>query len=100
MRPGDRAINSLAFHCAPAGSMLESGALALGCTVVPTGTGQTEMQAATLADLQASAYIGTPSFLKLIVEKADELKADIRSLKKAAVGAEYLPPALPAACAH
>src|SRR5881396_2912409 len=96
-RPGDLAINTFAYHFTPAGSMLESGALALGCTVVPTGTGQTEMQAATLADLQASAYIGTPSFLKLIVEKADELKADIRSLKKAAVGAEYLPPALRAA---
>src|SRR5258708_22092030 len=80
--------------------MLESGALALGCTVVPTGTGQTEIQAATIADLRASAYIGTPSFLKLIVEKADELKADIRSLIKAAVGAEYLPPALRAAMAE
>src|SRR5947207_1407016 len=99
-RPGDVAINTFAYHFTPAGSMLESGALALGCTVVPTGTGQTEMQAATLADLRASAYIGTPSFLKLIVEKADELKADIRSLKKAAVGAEYLPPALRAACAE
>ena len=93
-RPGDLAINTFAYHFTPAGSMLESGALALGCTVVPTGTGHTEMQAATIADLRASAYIGTPSFLKLIVEKADELKADIRSLKKAAVGAEYLPPAL------
>src|SRR5712692_5356862 len=99
-RPGDLAINTFAYHFTPAGSMLESGALALGCTVVPTGTGQTEMQAAILADLRASAYIGTPSFLKLIVEKADELKADIRSLKKAAVGAEYLPPALRAACAE
>src|SRR5436853_482021 len=93
-RPGDLAINTFAYHFTPAGSMLESGALALGCTVVPTGTGQTEMQAATLEDLRASAYIGTPSFLKVIVEKADELKADIGSLKKAAVGAEYLPPAL------
>ncbi len=55
------------------------------------------MQVATIADLRASAYIGTPSFLKLIVEKADELKADIGSLKKAAVGAEYLPAALRAA---
>jgi phenylacetate-CoA ligase len=96
-RPGDVAINTFAYHFTPAGSMLESGALALGCTVAPTGTGQTEMQAATVADLRASAYIGTPSFLKLIVEKADELKVDIRSLKKAAVGAEYLPPALRAA---
>src|SRR5882672_11313775 len=99
-RPGDLAINTFAYHFTPAGSMLESGALALGCTVVPTGTGQTEMQAATLADLRASAYIGAPSFLKLIVEKADELKADIRSLKKAAVGAEYLPPAQRAAMAE
>ncbi len=97
-RPGDLAINTFAYHFTPAGSMLESGALALGCTVVPTGTGQTEMQAATIADLRASAYIGTPSFLKLIVEKADE--ADIRSLIKAAVGAEYLPPALRVAMAE
>jgi len=77
------AINTFAYHFTPAGSMLESGALALGCTVVPTGTGQTEMQVTALVDLQASAYIGTPSFLKLIVEKADELKTDIRSLKRA-----------------
>jgi len=55
------------------------------------------MQVATISDLRANAYIGTPSFLKLIVEKADELKVDITSLKKAAVGAEYLPPALRAA---
>ena len=96
-RPGDLAINAFAYHFTPAGSMLESGALALGCVVVPTGVGQTEMQDATIADLRASAYIGTPSFLKLIVEKADELNADIGSLNKAAVGAEYLPPALRAA---
>ncbi len=96
-RSGDLAVNTFAYHFTPAGSMMEAGALALGCTVVPGGTGQTEMQVATIADLRASAYIGTPSFLKLIVEKADELKADIGSLKKAAVGAEYLPAALRAA---
>src|SRR6266849_1172684 len=93
-RSGDLAMNTFAYHFTPAGSMLESGALALGCVVVPSGTGQTEMQVATIADLRASAYMGTPSFLKLIVGKADELKADIGSLKKAAVSAEYLPPAL------
>jgi len=96
-RAGDVAVNTFSHHFTPAGSMLESGALALGCAVVPTGVGQTEMQVATIADLRANAYMGTPSFLKLIVEKADELKADIRSLKKAAVGGEYLPPALRAA---
>ena len=93
-RPGDRVINTFAYHFTPAGSMLESGALALGCTVVPAGTGQTEMQVAAINGLQVSGYIGTPSFLKLIVEKADELKVDISCLKRAQVGAEYLPPAL------
>ncbi len=93
-RAGDLVMNSFAYHFTPAGSMVESGALALGCTVVPTGTGQTEMQVAAIHGLGISAYIGTPSFLKLIVEKADELKTDISSLRKAQVGAEYLPPAL------
>ncbi|HEX5476653.1 MAG TPA: AMP-binding protein [Burkholderiales bacterium] len=93
-RAGDRVLNSFSYHFTPAGSMLESGALALGCTVVPGGTGQTEMQVAAIRDLALSGYIGTPSFLRLIVEKADELGADISSLRKAQVGAEYLPPAL------
>ena len=93
-RPGDLVLNSFAYHFTPAGSMLETGALALGCTVVPSGTGQTEMQVAAIRDLRIGGYIGTPSFLKLIVEKADEMKADISSLRKAQVGAEYLPPAL------
>ncbi len=93
-RAGDLVINTFAYHFTPAGSMFESGALALGCTVVPAGIGQTEMQVSTIADLRISAYIGTPSFLKLVVDKADELKADISCLKKAMVGGEYLPPAL------
>jgi phenylacetate-CoA ligase len=96
-RTGDLVANTFAYHFTPAGSMLESGALAIGCTVVPAGTGQTELQVGAIRDLRIAAYIGTPSFLKLIVEKADELKADISSLKKAHVGAEYLPPALRAA---
>ena len=93
-RAGELVVNTFAYHFTPAGSMLESGAIALGCTVIPAGTGQTEMQAAAIKSLRASGYVGTPSFLKLIVEKADELKTDISSLKKAQVGAEYLPPAL------
>jgi phenylacetate-CoA ligase len=91
-RAGDRVANTFAYHFTPAGSMLESGALALGCTVVPTGTGQTEMQVAAIRELAINGFVGTPSFLKLIVEKADELKADISCLKNAHVGAEYLPP--------
>ena len=99
-RAGDRVLNCFAYHFTPAGSMLESGALALGCTVVPGGVGQTEMQAAAIRDLGITAYVGTPSFLKLIVEKADELKIDISSLRRAQVGAEYLPPALRASMAE
>ena len=94
LRAGDLIINTLAYHFVPAGSMFESGAKSIGCTVVPAGTGQTEMQVSTICDLGISSYVGTPSFLKLIVEKADEMKADISCLKKALVGAEYLPPAL------
>jgi len=93
-RAGDRVLNTFAYHFTPAGSMLESGAAAIGCTVIPSGTGQTEMQVGAIRDLRINAFVGTPSFLKLIVEKADELKTDISSLKKAQVGAEYLPPAL------
>jgi phenylacetate-CoA ligase len=93
-RAGDRVLNTFAYHFTPAGSMLESGATAIGCTVIPGGVGQTEMQVAAIRDLTVNAFVGTPSFLKLIVEKADEMKADISSLKKAHVGAEYLPPQL------
>lgn len=93
-RAGDLVVNTFAYHFTPAGSMLESGALAIGCTVVPAGVGQTELQVAAIRDLGVGAYIGTPSFLKLIVEKAAETGADISSLRKAHVGAEYLPPAL------
>jgi len=91
---GDRVMNSFAYHFTPAGSMVEAGALALGCTVVPTGVGHTELQVAAIPGLGVTGYVGTPSFLKLIVEKAEELKADISCLKKAQVGAEYLPPAV------
>jgi phenylacetate-CoA ligase len=93
-RAGDLIANTFAYHFTPAGSMLESGALAIGCTVLPAGVGQTELQVAAIRDLRIDGYVGTPSFLKLIVDKADEMKADISSLKKAHVGAEYLPPAL------
>ena len=98
-RPGDLLLNGFSHHFTPAASMVEAGARAIGCSVVPGGTGQTEMQVATIRDLRLTGFGGTPSFLKLIVEKADEMQADISSLKKALVGAEYLPPALRAAMA-
>jgi phenylacetate-CoA ligase len=58
------------------------------------------MQVATIAQLRAIGFVGTPSFLKLVCEKADEMKADISSLKKASVGAEYLPPRCATRCAR
>ena len=92
-RRGDLVHNCFAYHLTPAGFMLESGAQALGCTVVPGGTGQTELQAQAIADLKPSGYVGTPSFLRIILEKADELRLDASSLRKALVSGEaFLPP--------
>jgi phenylacetate-CoA ligase len=71
--------------------MMEGSLLALGCTVIPGGVGQTETQVATIADLRPGGYVGTPSFLKLIVEKADEMKQDVTSLRKALVSGEAFP---------
>ena len=93
-RRGGLLQNCFSYHFTPAGAMVESGALALGCTVIPAGTGNTELQVATIADLRPDGYVGTPSFLKIILEKGDELGADLSSLKKALVSGEYLPPAL------
>jgi phenylacetate-CoA ligase len=92
-RAGDIVHNTFSYHLTPAGSMFESGAHAVGCAVIPAGVGQTEMQIATIAALQPNGYVGTPSFLKVLLEKADELKTDISSIKKALVSGEaFLPP--------
>jgi phenylacetate-CoA ligase len=72
--------------------MLESGARALGCTVFRGGTGQTEQQLEAMIDLKPDGYVGTPSFLKIILEKADELKLAVPSLKKALLSGEAVPP--------
>ncbi len=92
-RAGDIVHNTFSYHLTPAGSMFESGAHAVGCAVIPAGVGQTEMQVATIAALQPNGYVGTPSFLKVLLEKADELKIDVSSIKKALVSGEaFLPP--------
>jgi phenylacetate-CoA ligase len=74
--------------------MLETGAHALGCTVFPGGTGQTEQQVAAIADLRPAGYVGTPSFLRIILERAAELGIALPSLAKALVSAEPFPPSL------
>jgi len=93
-RRGDLVHNCFAYHFTPAGSMLDSGAHALGCTVFPAGTGQTEQQVQAMAELSPAGYVGTPSFLKIILEKADELGVKLPSLKKALVSGEAFPPSL------
>jgi len=93
-RLGDLVHNCFSYHLTPAGSMLEMGAHALGCPVIPAGTGNTEQQVRTIADLKPVAYVGTPSFLRIILEKGREMEADLGSLKRALVSGEALPPSL------
>ena len=93
-RPGELIHNCFSYHFVPAGAMMESGAHALGCTVFPGGTGQTEQQVQAMAELRPAGYIGTPSFLKIILEKADEMGVALPSLTKALFGGEAFPPSL------
>ena len=93
-RPSELIHNCFSYHFVPAGSMMETGAHALGCTVFPGGTGQTEQQVQAMRELAPAGYIGTPSFLKIIVEKAEELGLGLPSVKKAMFGGEAYPPSL------
>lgn len=89
VRQGDLLYNCFSYHFTPAGAMVESGAFALDCAVFPAGTGQTELQARTIADLRPRVYVGTPSFLKIILDKGDELALELGSFRKGLVSGEY-----------
>ncbi|HPG60381.1 MAG TPA: AMP-binding protein [Casimicrobium sp.] len=93
-RAGDLVHNTFSYHMTPGGWIMDAGAVALGCTVFPAGVGNTEQQIAAMLDLQPTAYTGTPSFLRILLEKADELGTPITSLKRASVSGEYFPPQL------
>ncbi|MDB5891294.1 MAG: AMP-binding enzyme family protein, partial [Polaromonas sp.] len=93
-RSGELIHNCFSYHFVPAGSMMESGAHALGCTVFPGGTGQSEQQVQAMAELRPAGYIGTPSFLKIILEKAADMKVELPSVKRALLSAEAFPPSL------
>jgi len=93
-RPGQLVHNCFSYHFVPAGAMMESGAHALGCTVFPGGTGQTEQQVQAMAELKPAGYVGTPSFLKIIVDKAAEMKVALPSVTRAMVSGEACPPSL------
>ncbi|MCC2632307.1 MAG: phenylacetate-coenzyme ligase (Phenylacetyl-CoA ligase)-like protein [Ramlibacter sp.] len=93
-RSGDLVHNAFSYHMTPGAFMMESGAHAVGCTVFPAGVGQTEQQLQAIAELRPVAYAGTPSFLRILVEKAQEGGSDIGSLRKGMVGGEAFPPSL------
>ena len=94
IRAGDLVHNSFGYHLTPAGSMMETAAHAIGCAVFPGGIGNTELQLQALAELQAAAYVGTPSFLRILLEKADALGTALPALSKASVGGEAFPGSL------
>jgi phenylacetate-CoA ligase len=93
-REGDLAHNAFSYHMTPGAFMMESGAHAIGCSVFPAGTGQTEQQLAVIADLRPEAYVGTPSFLRILLEKALASGSDVSSFKRALVSGEAFPPSL------
>jgi phenylacetate-CoA ligase len=95
-RSGELVHNAFSYHMTPGAFILESGAHAVGCTVFPAGTGQTEQQLQAVAELRPDAYTGTPSFLRILLEKAAEAGVDVSSIRKASVGGEACPPSLTA----
>ncbi|MBU6194875.1 MAG: AMP-binding protein [Burkholderiales bacterium] len=93
-RAGDLVHNSFSYHLTPGAWIMEAGAHALGCTVFPGGVGNTELQLQAIAELRPDAYCGTPSFLRILVEKAAETGVSIASIQKALVSGEAFPPSL------
>ena len=93
-RPGDVVVNTFLYHLTPAAHLFDRGLALLGCTVVPTGPGNVEVQVRTILDLGVTGYVGTPSFLLAILKHADEKGLGRLPLQVAQVGAEALPPSL------
>src|SRR5262245_22634712 len=93
-RAGDIVHNAFAYHLTPGGFVLESGAHALGCAVIPGGIGNTEQQVEAIACLKPSGYTGTPDFLKILLDTAQKLGKDASSLKRGLVSGAALPSSL------
>ncbi|MCZ8184558.1 MAG: AMP-binding protein [Beijerinckiaceae bacterium] len=98
-RKGDIVLNTFSYHFTPGAHIMESGAHAVGCAVIPAGPGQTEMQIEAIAALKPNAYCGTPDFLKILLEKAEEAGKPALSLRKALVSGAAFPPSLQQAIA-
>jgi phenylacetate-CoA ligase len=91
---GEIVVNCFSYHLTPGGRILESGALALGCSVIPAGPGNTEQLIAAIAHLRPSVYCGPPDFLKIVLDKARMGGVDVSALNKALVSGAALPPSL------
>ncbi|MEO1198067.1 MAG: AMP-binding protein [Pseudomonadota bacterium] len=94
IREGDIVHNCFAYHLTPAGHMFETGAQALGCAVIPAGTGNTEMQIDAIAHLKPAAYSGTPDYLKILLDAAEAAGKDASSIKRALVSGGALFPSM------
>jgi phenylacetate-CoA ligase len=93
-RAGDIVHNSFAYHLTPGGFILESGAHALGCAVIPGGVGNTEQQLEAIAHYKPAGYVGTPDFLKILLDTAEKTAKDASSIKRALVSGAALPASL------
>jgi phenylacetate-CoA ligase len=93
-RPGNILHNAFSYHLTPGGFILESGAHALGCAVIPAGTGNTEQQLQAIAHFRPNGYLGTPDFLKTLLDSAEQSGKDASSIRRALVSGAALPAAL------
>jgi phenylacetate-CoA ligase len=96
MRAGDVVLNTFSYHLTPGGFILDGGARAVGCAVIPAGPGNTEQQLDLIEPLRPTAYTGTPDFLKILLDAAAAAQRDASSLKRAAVSGAAFPPSLQA----
>jgi phenylacetate-CoA ligase len=94
MRSGDIVINCFSYHLTPGGFLLEASAHALGCAVIPGGVGNTEAQLDAIAQFQPTGYVGTPDFLKILLDAAQKAGKDASSIKRGLVSGAALPPSL------
>ena len=93
-RSGDLVHNAFSYHLTPGGFILEAGAHALGCAVIPAGVGNSEQQVEAIAHLKPTGYTGTPDFLKILLDTAQKLARDVSSLQRALVSGAALPASL------
>src|SRR5208283_2547913 len=94
VKRGEIVVNCFSYHLTPGGRILESGALALGCPVIPAGPGATEPLIAAIAHFKPSVYCGPPDFLKIVLDRARIGGVDVSALNKALVSGAALPPSL------